>query len=345
MRLPMPTQFIPKPEDAFALQERVEQALRTIAGVTGVSATSTLPLTASANQTTIKIPGAPGNTGNADKDAPLVDYIGTRAGYVEVMGMRVVEGRTFDRVRREGVRDALIDRNLARQFFPNSSAIGATIPFGNNQAVTVVGVVDQARLYDVHEDGRPQVYLRAEDFGYRTLAFVLRTRRDPHALVPEVRSAVRHIDPRLALADVRAMDEVIGDALRRQRISAVLISGFAIGALLLAAMGLFGIVSGSVTRRRHELALRLAVGADHGRLLRLVLGEGAMLVATGVLIGAPAVYIAGKLMRGVLIGVSPLDPLTLLAVALGLGVVTMIACYVPARRVLGIDPAQSLRQE
>jgi len=344
MRVPMPPQFIPKVEDALALQERVEQALRTIGGVTGVSATSTLPLTASASQNLVRIPGAPGNTGNADRDAPLADYMGTRAGYFEVMGMRLVEGRGFDRVRRDGVRDAVIDRNLARQFFPIGTALGAKIPF-NNQIVTVVGVVDQARLYDVHQDGRPQLYVRAEDFGYRTLAFVVRTRRDPQALVPEARSAIRQIDPRLALADVRTMDDVVGDALRRQRISAVLISGFAVGALLLAAMGLFGIVSGSVTRRRHELALRLAVGADYGRLVRLVLGEGAALVVIGVLIGAPGIYIAGSLLRGVLVGVSPLDPLTLGGVAVSLGLVTMIACYLPARRVLRIDPAQSLRQE
>jgi len=344
MRVPMPPQFIPKVEDALALQERVEQALRTIGGVTGVSATSTLPLTASASQNLVRIPGAPGNTGNADRDAPLADYMGTRAGYFEVMGMRLVEGRGFDRVRRDGVRDAVIDRNLARQFFPIGTALGAKIPF-NNQIVTVVGVVDQARLYDVHQDGRPQLYVRAEDFGYRTLAFVVRTRRDAQALVPEARSAIRQIDPRLALADVRTMDDVVGDALRRQRISAVLISGFAVGALLLAAMGLFGIVSGSVTRRRHELALRLAVGADYGRLVRLVLGEGAALVVIGVLIGAPGIYIAGSLLRGVLVGVSPLDPLTLGGVALSLGLVTMIACYLPARRVLRIDPAQSLRQE
>jgi putative ABC transport system permease protein len=261
------------------------------------------------------------------------------------------------------VREAVIDRTLARQFFPAASALGAKIPFPDprqfsqaasalgakiafpDQVLTVVGVVDQARLYDVHQDGRPQIYLRAEDFGYRTLAFVVRTRRDPLSLVPDIRSAIRQLDAQLAVADVRTMDELVGDALRRQRISAVLISAFALGALLLAAMGLFGIVAGSVTRRRHELALRLAVGADHGRLVRLVLGEGAALVIVGMIIGAPGVYIAGRLLRGVLVGISPLDPPTLAAVALSLGLVTMAACYVPARRVLRIDPAQSLRQE
>jgi putative ABC transport system permease protein len=311
----------------------------------GVSATSALPLTAAASQTTVRIPGAPGNTGQAERDAPLVDYIGIRAGYPEVMGIRLVAGRPFERVRRPGVQEALIDTALARQFFPTGDPLSARIPFGDKQFLTVVGVVEQARLYDVHQDGRPQLYVRAEDGGYRTLFFVLRTERDPRALIPDVRAAVRRIEPRLALSNVRTMDEVVGDAVRQQRISAVLISGFALGALLLAALGLFGVISGSVTRRRHELAVRLAVGADHSRLMRLVLNEGAMLVGLGVLIGLPGIYAAGMLMRGVLVGVSPMDAVTLSAVSVGLAVVAMVACYLPARRVLRIDPAQSLRQE
>ena len=105
------------------------------------------------------------------------------------------------------------------------------------------------------------------------------------------------------------------------------------------------VVSGSVTRRRHELAVRLALGADHGRVLRLVLREGAALVLMGVLIGAPGIYVAGGFIRGVLVGVSPSDPLTLLGVAVGLLLVTMATCYVPARRALGIEPATLLRQE
>jgi putative ABC transport system permease protein len=189
------------------------------------------------------------------------------------------------------------------------------------------------------------MYVRAEDAGFRSLVYVLRSERDLGGLVPDVRTAIRGIDARLAVANVRSMPEIVGDALRQQRISAVLITGFALGALLLAGMGLFGVVSGSVTRRRHELAVRLAVGADHGRLLRLVLREGAVLVGIGILLGVPGVYFAGTLLRGVLVGVSPTDPATLVTVTLGLGLVAMVACYLPARRVLGIDPAQSLRQE
>jgi putative ABC transport system permease protein len=163
-------------------------------------------------------------------------------------------------------------------------------------------------------------------------------------MIPDVQAMIRRIDPRLTVTQVRTMNEIIAEGLSQQRLGAVLIGGFALGALLLAAMGLFGIVSGSVTRRRHELAMRLVLGADYGRVLRLVLGEGALLVGLGVLIGLPGVYAVGTVIRSVLVGVSPSDPLTLAGVAVGLTIVAMVACYVPARRVLDIDPARSLRQ-
>jgi putative ABC transport system permease protein len=343
MRVPLPTALFPDDDAALALQQRVHEALAALPGVASVSASSALPLTANSDQTTVEIPGAPGNTGEREHDRPLVDYIGTRANYFETLGMRVVEGRVFDDARRPDVKETVIDRNLAEYFFPGGTALGARIPFSGD-TVTVVGVVEQARLYDVHRDDRPQLYIRAEDWGYRSLWFALRTQRDPALLVSEIRAAVRGVEPQIAIAEVRTMDEIMSTALRQQRISAVLIGGFAGGALLLAAMGLFGVVSAAVTRRRHELAVRLALGADHGRMLRLVIGEGTALVGAGVLIGAPALYFAGRLLRGVLVGVSPSDPLTLAIVAISLAMVALLACYVPARRVLRIEPARSLRQ-
>jgi len=344
-RVPMPAPLFAKPEEAYPVQDRIEEALAAIPGVTRVSGASGLPLTAAAGQQTISIPGAPGNTGNKERDTPLVDFLGVRAGYLETMGIRLVAGRVFERARRPGVREAVIDTQLARQFFPGASPLGAAIPFGDKQSLTIVGVVEQARLYDVHQDGRPQLLVRAEDWSYRTLSFVIRSDRDPATLVPDVRAAIRGVDARLAVSNVKTMDEIAQDALRQQRISAVLIAGFAFGALLLAAMGLFGVVSGSVTRRRHELAVRLALGANPRRILGLVIGEAVTLVGMGLLIGIPGIYLAGGLIRGVLVGVSPLDPLTLVTVAVGLMLVAMVACFFPARRALRIDPARSLRQE
>lgn len=258
--------------------------------------------------------------------------------------MRLIAGRTFEASQPVNLNEALIDATFARRFFPNGNPIGVKIPFGRDRLLTIIGVVEQARLYDVHQDGRAQVYVRAE-LGYRPLYYTIRTTRDPRSLLPEVRSAVGSVDSRVAVGEARTMEEIVGNALRQQRTSATLISAFALGALLLAAMGLFGVVAGAVTKRRHELAVRLAVGADQQSVLRLVLGEAVLLVGMGVLIALPGIYVAGRMIRGVLVGVSPSDPLTLLSVILGLTLVTLSTCYLPARRVLKIDPAQLFREE
>jgi predicted permease len=339
-----PPEFFPQASDAIAFQDRVQRELAAIPGVTGVSAASSLPLTATTPQATLTIPGAPGSTGDAAKDKLLADRIAVRANYIKVMGIRLLAGREFAEARRNGVNEAMIDTAIVKRFFPRGDPLGVTIRL-DGQPLTVVGVFNQARLYDVQADGRPQVLIRAEDFGFRPLFFVMRTGREPHSLAREVQSAIHRIDPRVPIGDPRTMDDIVQASLSPQAIGGALIGAFAIGALLLAAMGLFGVVSGSVTRRRHELAVRLALGAGHPRVLRLVLKEGALLVIAGLLIGAPGIYVSNGLIRGLLIGASPSDPLTLLAAAFGLLLAAMAACYVPARRVLRIEPAQLLHQE
>jgi putative ABC transport system permease protein len=344
VRMRTPPEFFPKTADAIAFQDRLQNALAAIPGVTGTGAASTLPLTSAAFQSSVfTLPGAPGNTGDGERDKLLADVIAVRPNYVEVMGMHLVAGRAFTEARPNGVNEAIIDTGIARRYFPQGNPLGAIIR--NGGALTIVGVVRQARLYDVHADGRPQIFVRAEDFGVRPLFYVMRTTREPHSVLPDVRAAVRRVDARVPVGDARAMEDIVQTSLSPQAIGGTLISVFAIGALLLAAMGLSGVVSGSVTRRRHELAVRLALGAEHPRVLRLLLKEGALLVVAGLAIGAPGIWLANGLIRGLLVGVSPSDPLTLLGAAAGLLVVTMASCYVPARRTLGIDPAQLLREE
>jgi predicted permease len=339
----MGPRLFPKAADVLAFQDRVADALASVPGVSRVSATTSLPLSAAAQQTSISVPGAPGNTGDPQRDSILVDVIGVRADYVELMRMRLLAGRTFDPARRENVREAMIDRHVAARFFPAGNAPGAVIPF-SGQSLTIVGVVDQTRLYDLHQDGRPQIFVRAGDWSPYAPSFVVKTTRDPQSLIVDVRRVIRAIDPRIPVSAVRTMDEIVTDVLRQQRISAVLIGGFALGALLLVAVGLFGMVARSVTHRRGELAVRLALGANPHRVLRLVVGEGALLVGVGMLIAVPGIYAAGGLIQGLLVEVTPWDPLTLAAVAIGLVLVTMTACYVPARRVLILDPAPVLRE-
>ncbi|HEX7238485.1 MAG TPA: ABC transporter permease [Gammaproteobacteria bacterium] len=338
-----PPAFFPNSE-VVAFQDKVTAALASVPGVTRVGATGVLPLgaTSSAPPTRIVLPDAPGNTGDRERDAVLTDVVRARAGYFEVMGMRLVAGRTFVESPGEA-REAVIDTTFARRFFPGVNPIGTRIPYDGR---TIVGVVDHARLYDLRQDGRPQLYFQntAESF-QRAQYYVLATTRDPETLLPEVRAAVRGVDSRVAVGEARTMVEIVADALRQQRTGTTLISGFALGALLLAAMGIFGVIAASVTRRHHELAVRLAVGAEGGEILRLIVREAALLVGGGLALGVPAVYAAGGLIRGALVGVSPSDPLTLLGVTAGLAVVTLMTASVAARRVLTIDPAELLRKE
>src|SRR5262245_6473635 len=345
VRVRAPYEFFPQTSGLNAFRDRLQRALAAIPGVTGAGAASALALTATGGQGTITMPGAPGNTGDAERDQVLTDIVAVRANYIETMGMRLIAGRTFTEFRQNALTEIIIDAAIARRFFPEGNAVGSKIRLDRDERpFTIIGVFNQARLYDVHADGRPQILVRAE-LGLSPLFYVMRTTREPHSLLPEVKSAVHRICPRLSVGDPRSMDDIVQASLSPQAIGGTLISAFAVGALLLSAMGLFGVVSGSVTRRRHELAVRLALGADHGHVLRLVLKEGALLVMAGLLIGAPGIYIANRLIRGLLVGASPSDPLTLLAAALGLLLVTMVTCYVPARRALRIDPAQLLRHD
>ncbi len=352
LRVPVPTLHYPDAAATASLHRRIESALAALPGVAAVSATTALPLSGDTWYTAAWFPGAPGNTGAVEHDYPPVDEFTTRPGYFDVMGIPILSGRTFDAASANGRREVLIDQTLATTFFPGRTPIGATMRAllgGSAADMTIVGVVERTRLYDVHDqDGRAQIFIRADnaDGAVRgTLSWVLCTDRPPLSLGPEVRAAVLGIDPQLAVTDTRSMDQIVADSLRQQRLSAVLLTGFALSAVLLAAMALYGVVSGSVTRRRHEIAVRLALGADHHRLVRWVVQEGAVLILFGLLIGVPGSYFVAGLLRGVLVGISPFEPITLGVIACGLTLVALAACYLPARRVIRIDPARSLQAE
>jgi predicted permease len=350
LTLRLSTIVFTKEEDAASFLDRTTGALLALPGVRRVSATSNLPLSGGSWTSSIVFPGAAGNTGDRDRDHPLVDVVRSRVAYVESMGMHLLAGRDFEPTRHDGVNEALIDQHLAAQFFPKGNPIGATLQVSGggpnrNLFPRIVGVVDQARLHGLYQDGRPQIFLRAEDSGSRGYwFFTVRTNGDPKALISQARSAIRQIERRIPVSQMWTMDEIVGDARSRERISAVMLSGLALGALLLVTMGLFGMISGSVARRRGELAVRLALGATHHRVIRLVVGEGARLLAIGLLMGIPGIYLAGEALRGFLVGVSPFDAPTLAAVALGLIGISLLACYLAAMRVTTIDPERLLRE-
>ena len=187
--------------------------------------------------------------------------------------------------------------------------------------------------------------VRVEDYNNRqTSYYVMRTTTDPHALIPEVRKTISRLNPEVPISEVRTMEEIVAERSSRERISALMISGLALGALLLVSMGLFGMISGSVARRRGELAVRMALGATHGGAIRLVVREGAQLIAFGLILAIPGIDIAGRALQSLLIGVSPFDIRTIGAVAIALASVALLACYLAARRVTTIDLEDLLRE-
>lgn len=343
-RIPATAAAYPDAAALRTLHDRLVAELETIPGVGAVGGLSVLPLTADAYQTQIEFPGAPGNTGEEEHDAPLIDVVGATEGAFEAVGARIISGRGFSAPAAEPRDEVVIDHTLAEEFFPSGGAVGATLQV-NDDTLQVVGVIQQPRLYDVHQDSRGQIWRPNREHTSRSLSFVVRSDRPVASLLRDVRAAVHRTDPALPVSQVRPIEDLVDASLSRQRLSATLIAAFALGALILAAMGLFGIVSAAVTRRRTELGIRMALGADAGRVLRMVLKDGLALVGLGLLVGIPGVWVAGRLLRGVLVGVSPFDLLTLLGVAAALTLVTALACWIPARRVTAIDPAGSLRAD
>jgi hypothetical protein len=333
LRVPAVASRYPSDTSVAALHARVERELAALPGVTAVGGATALPLTADANQMTIDFPGAPGNTGVEDHDEPLVDVMAARAGYFDALGIRRVAGPGFSTGPRAGVREAVIDRTLADYFFPTGE------PGGLPPAV-------RRRHADHRRRRRARAPVRRPRGRPPAAVLPRRVRPGPRALVrtahrarPVVaRAGGARRDPphrptarrRGAAADGRRREAGAPAAARERGAHRRLLHRRAPprrdGALRGGA--------GSVNRRRHEIAVRLALGAGHGSVLRLVLQEGRGARGARARARRAGDLLRGRVLRGVLVGVSPFDPVTLGAVAAGLAVVALLACYVPgaARR-------------
>ena len=331
---------------AFQTQEALRRDFESLPGVVSAGYGNALPLSQETNQLQVHFPDfvAP----DPEDSRQMVDLFVVSPGYVESMGMRLLAGRSFepgDETAGGGV--ALIDDVLARRFFPDGPAVGGRLVIRGSDTLTVAGVVDQPRLYSVREDDRAQVFLPATP-GIRTdthFVLALEEGRSPGALAEPVRRSVEDLDPDLAISDVASARELVRRSLVPERLNMRLALIFAVAAMVLAGLGLYGVVSGMVLRRRREIGLRMAMGADGGRVVRRVLGRGLRLVALGAVVGAVLSWAVGRWIASLLFGVSPLDPATLVGSALMLGTVAVVASWLPARRAVRIPPSEALRAD
>lgn len=345
VRLPVTPDLYPEAVDLMNLFVGIRDGIAALPGVEAVGGVNALPLTQETAQTSAAFPSSPLNSGVEQEDTLLVDWFTVIPGYFDAMGVAVLAGRDFRGADdAEAPRVAIIDDTLAERFFPGQDVVGQTMMF-RGIPHQVVGIIDQPRLYDIHQDDRSQVFVPlAQEPGYGT-SLAIRTRRDPVALVPEIQRLVHGIDPDQPLSDFRSMRQVVAESLNGERLSLGLIAGFAAGALLLATLGLYGVVSNAVSSRTREMGLRMALGADGARVRSMVVGQGMRLALIGSVVGIAGSLATARFLESLLVGVAPADPLTLVAACLGMALVTLIACYVPARRASSVDPLVALRRD
>jgi putative ABC transport system permease protein len=243
----------------------------------------------------------------------------------------------------------VVDDKIARTYWPNEDPIGKRVRIGQakrgNPWLTVVGVVASVKNRRLDEDAMFYVYQPFAQNVDRETTLVLRTERNPEALVAAVRREVAALDPELPFYRVETLEQAVARSLKTKRLTNLLLTGFAATALLLAALGIYGVMSLSVTSRTNEFGIRLALGAQPRDVLKLVLSHGMALALTGVGLGLIAAFGLTRFLTSLLFEVSPTDPITFVAVALLLTSVALMACFLPARRATKVDPMVALRYE
>jgi putative ABC transport system permease protein len=280
---------------------------------------------------------------------PFANLAIVSGGYFDAMGIPLVEGRTFGESDRANAPDvAIVNATLAKKYWPGENAIGKRLRFDDSPEspwISVVGVVGDARQLGLAEAPPPIMYFPYEQFALPMTDIAVRSGMPESAVASMVRQRVRELDPDLPADGVRTLAGVLERSLAQPRFRAMIVSAFAGIALLLAAVGVFGLISYSVTERTREVGIRMALGADPGRILRDMMREGVVLTCIGIAFGLGCAVAAARLIRSLLFGVRPADPLTLGTVALMLLVVAALATYLPARRALRVDPVAALRAE
>ncbi len=267
--------------------------------------------------------------------------------YFDTLGITLLDGRRFTEADREGVvRVAVINEAAAKRFWPGQNAQGKRFRFyGDDFYHEIAGIVRNTVVINLGEDPQPQIFLPMRQHYFPAVALYVRTEGDPVSVLGAVRREVQSLDPNLPLVNVQTMPEILGQALWGPRMGAALLGIFGALALLLASVGLYGVLAYSVSQRTQEIGLRMALGAQRGKILSLVLGQGMALVAAGVLLGVGAGLLATRMITSLLYEVSAFDPITFVAMPLLMSLVTLAACYLPARRAMKVDPMVALRSE
>jgi predicted permease len=273
------------------------------------------------------------------------------AGYFETMKIPLIRGRFFtEQDTKESERVVIVDENMARTYWPNADPVGKRLKFGrgdnnNNPWMTVVGVVATVKHYALDTDSRVALYTSHLQSGSGSLSIAARTTTDPVSVAAAITREARAIDPNLPVYDVKTMEQWLSESLARRRFAMLSLGLFALVAVILAAIGIYGVMSYSVAQRTREIGIRVALGAQTRNVLKLVISQGMLLAGIGVAAGLIFAFAITRVMSSLLFGVGATDPLTFAAIALLLAGVALLACWIPARRAAKVDPIIALRYE
>jgi predicted permease len=342
LQLGLPSSYA-KPAQRVAFYRRMFSRIESLPGVEAAGGVTRLPLGPHVT-TTLGIQGHPVPLGRE----PEVDFRRVSTNYFRAMGISLRSGRAFNARDDAGAPPvAIINQTAARRFWPGKDPLGSRVRFGNDSSpwYTVIGVVGNVRQLGLDQPAEPAIYIAFDQGPPTGPLLAIRTSMDPTALIPAVRRELRALEPRLLISDVKTMEQIVHQSTGGRRFNTLLLSVFAALALALAAVGIYGLMSYTLAERRHEIGIRMALGAQPAQVLRMMLGEGMKLALLGVAIGVAGSLALMRLLSSLLFGVTPTDPWTFAGVVVVLTVVALAACYVPVRRAIRVDPVAALRYE
>jgi predicted permease len=328
-----------------AFYRSVIERLSSLPGVSAVAVGSPTPFSGEGGSASFRIEGRPSRPGDP---GPHGDVALVTSNYFTALRIPIRRGRVFtDRDQPNTAPVALIDETLAREYWPNEDPIGKHITINTSEPwQTIVGVVGHTKKSDLAGDVvKGRYYFSLLQHPEPMATFLIRSQSDPARLAGAMKDAVRAVDPGLAVARIKVMSDLVSASLAPRRFVVTLLGIFAGLALLMAVIGLYGVISYSVGQRTQEIGIRVALGAQRSEVLKLVVGQGMQLTGVGLVIGLVASLAFSRLLRSQIYHVSVFDPLTFLVTALILVAAGALACYIPARRAMRVDPMIALRYE
>lgn len=322
---------------------QVLERVRALPGVLSAGAMKDAPMRGTGERIGFKIPG---EVVPAGQDGPTAAALHVSDGIFRTLQTPIKEGREFAPTDRKDAPFVLVvNEAFARRWFPGERVVGKSLDFGQGGSIEIVGVVGDIRQRSVGEEAEPTIYVHEQQNGRVRMNLIVRTQGDPLAMTGAVRDAIHSVDKLQAITAVFTLDQALAESVARPRLLMILMATFGALGLTLGALGLYGVLAYLVNQRQREIGVRLALGADRSMVLRMVVRRGMQLAGAGVLAGLAGSVALGQLLRGVLFGVDPADPLLLALVSLTLLAVAVAASWIPARRAASVDPVVTLRDE